>query len=181
MIVHFILIIRTGRDPRKSLNLNNKLYITNNNNNLEASIKTDCGKTIRYCTNDFDCGYMCNASVSFNVKNVCNTITRLCTPTPLGPTLECDAKKGFLDTYVQTELDSFWKCLNTKPYFFDEQQKLYEYVCSGGEVNYNFDTNIQLTCKCALNQVRVYNINKPNIPVCVEKNKLKILSSFIEA
>lgn len=173
-----MFILNTGKDPKELINLNHQLYT---NKTYENNIKTDCNNTIRYCTSDYDCSIFCKPSASFNIKNICNNITKTCTPTPLIPNTNCDIKKGFLDSYVQTELDGFWKCLNTKPYFFDEQQQLYGYVCgSGGSVEYDFNKNVQLSCKCPIGYIQVFNINKPNIPICVQKEKLKILSSFIE-
>lgn len=178
MIVQFIFILNIGKDPNKSSEINNKLYIENN---YENDIQTDCSTQIRYCTNNFDCSYFCKPSASFNIKNICDSTTKVCLPIAIENTTECEAKKGFLDSYVQTEIDGFWKCLNTKPYFFDDQQNLYEFVCAnGGKSFYDFSSNIPLSCNCAAGFIKVFNINKPNIPICVQKEKLKILSSFIE-
>lgn len=178
MIVHFVYILNMGDDPKKSSKINNKLYIEEKK---DLNIKRDCATTIRYCTNNFDCANFCEPSPSFNIKNVCDSATKICTPTAVGYVDKCDNKKGFLDSYVQTELDGFWKCLNTKPYFFDEEQNLLGYVCSsGGKVAYDFHENVQLSCVCADGFVKAFNINKPSIPVCVQREKLKILSSFIE-
>lgn len=179
MAVQFIYILNVGDDPKKSSEINNKLYIEDKR---EFNIKRDCATNLRYCTNDYDCSNFCDRSLSFNIKNVCDPLTKTCTPTAVGHIDKCDNKKGFLDSYVQTELDGFWKCLNTKPYFFDNEQNLLGYVCgNGGEVNYDFQDGIQLSCVCANGFVKAFNINKPNIPICIQSDKLKILSSFIEA
>lgn len=177
MIIQFIFILNVGKDDHLMENYNNKIAIQQK---TDAFVKTDCDKNIRYCTNNFDCSYFCEAPVSYNVKNICDTSLNICTPSAVAPTLLCDKKKGFLDSFVQTEVDGFWKCLNTKPYFFDEQQQLYSYVCgSDGIVDYDFNNSPQLNCECSKDYIKVYNINKPNIPICIKPEKLKLLSSFV--
>lgn len=177
VIYQFYSIIKKGRDLKTEVNFKEKITVPVYNQN---NIKTDCDKTIRYCTNDFDCSYLCNTPTFFNIKNTCDSKTKICAPTPITHVAECDSKKGFIDSYVQTELQGFWKCLNTKPYYFNKDQDIYLYVCNNGDVEYDYFNNVPLTCKCNKNDIKVINMNKPQIPMCINEKSLNILSSFVK-
>lgn len=179
LIFQFALFLNKGADPNGSHNYSQ--IIATEQEKDSTPVKADCNNTLRYCSNDFDCAYFCAQPLLNNIKNVCDPVLKICKPTAILPTNECDQKKGFLDSYVVTEIDGFWKCLNTKPYYFKEDQSMYDYICHNGDLNrYDYSKNIPLYCECQTGYKRVVNINKPNIPLCIKKDKLKLLFNFVE-
>lgn len=177
-ILYFKKILDNGRDPKTQMNFNEIIEVKEKDENIS---KPDCSSEVRYCTSDFDCAYLCDVPKSYNVKLSCDGKTNMCATAPIVMDSKCDAQKGFFDTYVQNEYSSLWKCLNTRPYLFDDQQKKLSHVCGNvGMATYNFEKNQDLTCTCPQNYVNAINIHKPHVPLCIKKTSLKLLSSFIE-
>lgn len=149
---------------------------------LPAQIN-DCHNKIVYCTTSKDCSHICtNANEN---EFICNS-SSICSQSTLSSTsantaeIVCDQNKGFLPTLTADEFfEPYWICLNTRPYIFNNQQKINSFVCASGKLNFrNFDTLYE-DCICQGGDIKVKDILRNNIPICIQSHKLSLYPNLI--
>lgn len=113
------------------------------------------------CATDDNCKLLCNAGFKCLNGKCRQPIT---TQSPLS----CNESKGFF-MVRQTTFGggSWWKCLNTLPHLYNDDETLKPYVCRGGNFN-GIDV-----CECPPDKDLLYS---NQIPLCLSLNEQVILN-----
>lgn len=144
----------------------------------------DCNAEVHSCVTANDCTQICDAK---NGQYMCNVEKFLCEPMELNVTpattvlpLNCDPKKGFLNTISVSELFGVQvSCVNTLPAYYQENGDLWPHVCSGGQFNPDPDRGYgqYLKCKCPPDHTLALKSTHPG-PRCIPNDAIPFLPSF---
>lgn len=147
-----------------------------------ASPTTDCVSNVIRCIDDSDCAGLCERIENTNYKKfVCNKSK--CVLETRDIVTDCDESLGFFPVLQQTEFEVGWSCLNTLPWFFDDNRRFRNHICNGGTMRTPFDitNNIYRMCTCTWRSVLSVRDDRKTIPICVPSNIAHLFPSYTEA
>lgn len=208
MILLFILylIIFQYYNKRIKTNIQDNIETKTSSSTLQdMSNKYNCTNKQIYCVKDSDCLQMC--SLSNNEDNSGNNSNnndnnnksliqykcskrKICVQSINDNTSDnnnqnsnskilCNKKLGFFLALVSDEIfESYWTCLNSRPYLFNDKQEYHSYICAGGNRDSLDPDNIFDSCKCSDNQIKVRDEFRNYIPICIDSKDLPLYPNF---
>lgn len=164
-----------------NLNTREFLHLIKTNNSIENYTELDCAVNSIHCLQDSDCTRIC-ANKQSN-KFVCNAVNTCVEsqsnenqPNHDSKTI-CNTSRGFYPALeVSEKFGERWTCLNTLNHIFDDNQQFHSYICNGAT---NLNTrNLVSSCTCPETHIRMKDIFRPNLVLCLEKKYISLFPNF---